>query len=284
MDTSLFQKNQFHDSYIDALKGIAILLVVVGHSIQVNISYFDNNVVFRIIYSFHMPLFMLLSGYVIFGHVHSPLSGWLIDKFKRLVIPFLSWAIVSKFLYYNSDSFTQYFLKLYHSPDIGLWFLWALFINYCILVTVSLSGESYKVVKLLLTTIILYSIHIDILAFSSVKWLFPFFVIGYILSETKNKLSQSTLSQSIRTLSLFFSGAFPFLVYFWYRTKDPIFNQNISEIFATYGIIPHISMIDAFYRYCRLLRNFISCTNYKEIRKYNFKLLSWWEHVHWMST
>lgn len=51
---------------VDELRGLLMILVVIGHIIQF-VTYpetFDDNIVFRIIYSFHMPLFMLLSGYV----------------------------------------------------------------------------------------------------------------------------------------------------------------------------------------------------------------------------
>ena len=52
-------------SYVDVLKGYAILLVILGHSIQNTVLDFDGNIVFRVIYSFHMPLFMILSGIVV---------------------------------------------------------------------------------------------------------------------------------------------------------------------------------------------------------------------------
>lgn len=45
--------------YIDNLKGVLILLVVLGHCIQCTDLDFDHNAVFRYIYSFHMPLFMV---------------------------------------------------------------------------------------------------------------------------------------------------------------------------------------------------------------------------------
>ena len=50
--------------YIDRIKGLAILLVVIAH-----IYLFSNNgesFVYKIIKSFHMPLFMFISGYVAF--------------------------------------------------------------------------------------------------------------------------------------------------------------------------------------------------------------------------
>lgn len=50
--------------YLDIARGMAIILVVLGHSIQSNIMDMDSSLVFRIIYSFHMPLFMFISGAV----------------------------------------------------------------------------------------------------------------------------------------------------------------------------------------------------------------------------
>jgi fucose 4-O-acetylase-like acetyltransferase len=271
LDTSLFQTNKYRDQYIDALKGIAILLVVVGHAIQENISDFDNNIIFRIIYSFHMPLFMFISGYVIYGHVGSPLPIWLIDKFKRLVVPFLSWAIIVKFVVYNSDSFIQYFFELYKHPDVGLWFLWVLFLNYCLLGTTLLFGKNLKEVKLLLTIITLNLISISVLGFPMVRWLFPFFATGYILNEYRNKFPQS-----MRTLSILFSGAFPFLVCFWHRTKELSFNHGISKIFTIYDIVPHLSLIDISYRYIVAFAGISLVVQIiKKLKKYNYLLLSW---------
>ena len=55
---------------IDILKGVAIFLVVFGHCIQYcSQGYFDffENKVFIFIYTFHMPLFMLISGYLFYN-------------------------------------------------------------------------------------------------------------------------------------------------------------------------------------------------------------------------
>lgn len=50
--------------YIDIAKGIAIILVVIGHLLQYNFSGTYKHILFNWIYSFHMPVFMMLSGYV----------------------------------------------------------------------------------------------------------------------------------------------------------------------------------------------------------------------------
>ena len=65
------------NEFVDTLRGILIFLVVWGHSIQY-LAYSDESFwsdgVFKLIYSFHMPLFMALSGYVSFNSIqrHRP--------------------------------------------------------------------------------------------------------------------------------------------------------------------------------------------------------------------
>lgn len=45
--------------WIDTLKGVLIMLVVLGHCIQYTDTDFENNVAWCYIYSFHMPLLFL---------------------------------------------------------------------------------------------------------------------------------------------------------------------------------------------------------------------------------
>ena len=46
--------------YVDVAKGIAILSVIVGHTFS---AYDPGSLLNRFIYSFHMPLFFILSGF-----------------------------------------------------------------------------------------------------------------------------------------------------------------------------------------------------------------------------
>ena len=51
---------------VDILKAIAIIAVVIGHIPGVLYPhYYEKNLIFKLCYSFHMPLFIFLSGYVI---------------------------------------------------------------------------------------------------------------------------------------------------------------------------------------------------------------------------
>ena len=55
---------KFRDQFLDIAKGLAIILVVVGHVLQGSTERFDDLFWFRVIYSFHMPMFVFLSGAV----------------------------------------------------------------------------------------------------------------------------------------------------------------------------------------------------------------------------
>lgn len=75
---------------IDFLKGAAIILVVLGHVISqvwnTDPDIYENNLIFRFCYSFHMPLFVFISGYLS-RVTFSPGKSWLLKRFKRIGIP-----------------------------------------------------------------------------------------------------------------------------------------------------------------------------------------------------
>jgi len=130
-------------TYVDLAKAIAIILVVVGH-------YFPDNapscyIALRSwIYTFHMPLFMFLSGfiYISFKKEESYIS-FVAKKAKRLVIPYFAISVIiisikllsqRGLLVENPVSPTSY-LHIFYYPAAGyfLWFLWALFTYFLII-------------------------------------------------------------------------------------------------------------------------------------------------------
>ncbi|RYE18259.1 MAG: DUF1624 domain-containing protein, partial [Sphingobacteriaceae bacterium] len=59
------------DLLIDKFKGLAIILVVWGHCMQFCTKYdVMNNKLIEIIYTFHMPFFMAISGYLYYFSVN----------------------------------------------------------------------------------------------------------------------------------------------------------------------------------------------------------------------
>lgn len=122
--------------YMDNIRGIAIVLVVWGHIIQTMIcpNNFDANIVFRVIYSFHMPLFMFISGVLVYNPNRKIDEKWLWKKVKTLVIPFIIWIFITYFLRreYVNRSIIEVFKEVIASPDNAMWFLWILFLLHVI--------------------------------------------------------------------------------------------------------------------------------------------------------
>ena len=114
--------------FIDYAKGLAILLVVIGHLLQYNLVGTSAKDLFDIIYSFHMPLFMFLSGYVASLSIEKYLSRkveYIQKKVYSLVVPFIFMGGVNMLLYKHYSM--EYILNLFRNPDNGLWFLIVLF-------------------------------------------------------------------------------------------------------------------------------------------------------------
>lgn len=69
--------------YLDTVKGVAIFLMVWGHCIQFfSVKGFDffGDIVFKIIYSFHMPLFALVSGYLFYASASRRTPGEILAR------------------------------------------------------------------------------------------------------------------------------------------------------------------------------------------------------------
>lgn len=80
--------------FLDIAKAICIILVVVGHYMP------DNSPMWyvmlnKVIYTFHMPLFMFVSGYVYIATKKDISYGsFLMKKVKRLMIPYFTTSVI----------------------------------------------------------------------------------------------------------------------------------------------------------------------------------------------
>lgn len=75
--------------WLDIAKGLGVLLVVLGH-LWYNCSF---SIVNQIIYTFHMPMFFILSGFV-FKKGDSKFSSFVATKSKRLLLPTLMFFVL----------------------------------------------------------------------------------------------------------------------------------------------------------------------------------------------
>ena len=133
--------------YIDKLKALAMLLVVMGHTIYFSI--WNENVhddaVLNIICTFHVPLFFFLSGFVI----RQPAIGVkLLNKVRRFMVPMLVVGFINALLIGKVKDF---FLTSGHN---GYWYLLTLTCFY-LLLSAFLFNRFRKLIPSFLTDIVI---------------------------------------------------------------------------------------------------------------------------------
>lgn len=112
------------------MKGFTILLVVMGHLFIPHTLLGTNYPCNTIIYSFHMPLFFFLSGYLMELNnniAQKGISFFVQKKIYSLVVPFLFWALVVPIFLKNTYS-RDLFVRLNFLDNRSYWFLPTLFI------------------------------------------------------------------------------------------------------------------------------------------------------------
>ncbi|MDQ8195594.1 acyltransferase family protein [Coraliomargarita sp. SDUM461004] len=252
-------RNQF----VDGLKGVGILLVVVGHVLQaIYGSAADalNNTVYVAIYSFHMPLFALLSGYFAKKSFETHEYMELIfSRSFRLLIPFLVWAVILYFLhkmligeYYKVVLAPLAAIKAIIYPVHALWYLWVLL---CLHVCAVLWSYSRWIFFAVAVFICLISAAGDIdhyFGLRYVQWLFPFFIIGYWFSIINYRFSLRTIVISFLSLGGLWAFLLPFYTADHFIYSTGLFYPDISilnELLYRFGIaILGCAFFCAFYR------------------------------------
>lgn len=133
---------------VDYIKGIAILLVFIGHAATPSFlpRPYTYEYIVQAIYSFHMPLFFLISGFLSYKITDMNLKKnyikFIKNKFYRLCIPFLTISFITNLMVIaikiivNSplsiNSILDMIKIIFLYPETGimgaLWFLYTLFI------------------------------------------------------------------------------------------------------------------------------------------------------------
>lgn len=199
--------------YIDYLKAIAIILVVVGHSFSYIIdkeqfSCSDLNAIQTLIYSVHVPLFFVVGG----GLCHcQPFKKYLYKKINRLLIPFFFFSLLkifyANFINASLAHATTLSGQFYDAFVLGrlYWFPYVLFL--CYVIAPLFWRLSSKVNALICFSCLFLSVFQPIFpAFTGSGWFGIFllpkwlglFLIGYIIAQ--NKMLCLSLWQNIKGL------------------------------------------------------------------------------------
>ena len=170
------------------------MLVVVGHCIQYGsgeayaAGTFFGNPVFKFIYSFHMPLFMLISGYLFSGSLER--TDWrelLLRKVRQLLVPLFCWSVlmlcisIGKRLLGLSPEpigLSWAVRKLASEFLYGPWFLWAIW--WCSLAVILIKTHLRDSIAFYLLCCALTFVIPDSLNLGLYKYMWPFFLLGHL--------------------------------------------------------------------------------------------------------
>lgn len=208
--------------WIDTAKGIGILLVVWGH-------FYASDTLKVIIYGFHMPLFLFLSGYL-YKIQNMPFRLFLSKKCKQLLVPFFVFQIVTFFIVNGlillasnqlySDPMTLFTQFFFLNGDVGfnspLWFLVVLF--------------GVEVIFYLFMHFV-----------KKGKWIVVFTILLFAFIFSLNEGARITFGIQILPLSWLF-----YYIGFKFRTWQ-IFNRlGQTWITISLGVILYLSIVFAF--------------------------------------
>lgn len=218
---------------------MAIILVVYGHVIEhgmaPNGGAFFLNPVFKVIYTFHMPLFVFISGYLMAFSLNKRSPGEVFKtKCNSLLVPFVSLGILGIILSYFLNiifgkspaavNFSQDLLnQLVLKPSV--WFLFTLFVSSCLLLySVNWERRWGKGTFLGIYLLILVIPYNDYLCFYYIKWFYLFFLAGYFINKYGLGITHKNIKTAVLVLSvIMFIGFMPY-----WTIRDYIYINKMS--------------------------------------------------------
>ena len=241
--------------YVDYLKCFAIFLVILGHTLSNMVeSSMLSRITEDVIYSFHMPLFAMLSG--LFFSASSKWNVFISKKSIQLLIPYFFEVLVVFLLirpvltWYNGGGIESSVLMyvFYSLAYWGAWFLRALFL--CFLIAfVSVKVTRSYVSGALISILIIHGIFwFGIIpnkqqALQGFLFLYPFFWVGWAV-----KYYEKIINYYLKSLLIFVFIVYILSLVFWDSKVDTFYYMNTC-ILATEGDVGFPLMWKTTYRF-----------------------------------
>lgn len=216
------EKRTGYFSEINIARGIAVLLVLIGHSFpdaQTGFQYRSALWIFDSMYAFHMALFFSLSGFVTGGKIYlgnASIKTEFIKKCQRLMVPYLVYSVITMILKlvmneYANNPFglsDMWKVLLGKNPNGGLWYLWTLFVISIVMFIISkliaARSDCFKTVFLLVLGLVCYLIwrFLDVGFMGNVvKYLF-FYNLGAVCYKHYDKIKNRIFKVGVAVTAL----------------------------------------------------------------------------------
>lgn len=171
----------------DLLKIYACYLVIWGHAIMhLYVSDYIANSIYRFVYSFHMSLFMMISGLFASSSMKLDVKPFIVKKAKQLLYPCIIWGLIVLLF---ADGSRALEIGLSHITLFGImsdfywysdfWFLKSCFICYCL----AYFGAKTKLKTWLWVTITL--LLSQLIPVFQIPFMYPSFLMGMMLKNSK---------------------------------------------------------------------------------------------------
>lgn len=187
----------------DIAKGLCIILVVIGHYYPENAPEWYS-AIHNFIYSFHMPVFLFISGFIYMATQKDvPYGTFVMKKVKRLIIPYISTSVIiialklvsQSFLYVENPVTCMSFTEILYKPAAGyfLWFIWVLWLAFLI---VPFFDTVKRRLLLFAFSAAIYIVPFDLgslgeyFCLREFKEMFVFFTTGMLSYDFKEKISR----------------------------------------------------------------------------------------------
>ena len=233
--------------WIDYAKGIGIVLVVFGHVIKgLNTAKLIDPVFFyyavNFVYSFHMPLFFILSAYFFLPGLNKRGNKYfLVNKLETIAYPFILWILIQSFIELRLSAFTNSHLKarftwdFFYRPHDQFWFLMALFlINLMCLLFFNIS-KKWGVLISIVVWIVYYIFPPQINIFDKTFLNLIYFTAGIVLSQKSYvvNLLVNNIRVFLLNLVIFASS-----LYVYFNYPGPTwYNEIFPQFFGSFVVI-----------------------------------------------
>ena len=226
---------------LDLMKGIGIILVYSGHSFNLK-GLIGNDIfsyLYGTVYSFHMPLFFLISGFLMNNGKDIQLKKYYTHKIKRILVPYLFINLIdffSRTLLSNLVNSKFDTMRVFFYGTKITWFIYTLFIIFMIfpfLEKYILKKDRYYLLGVVLILVNYFKIfsNIEIFSINVAVGYLVYFYIGYIIRPVyKDKIINGIWNKN--TIFLVFG-----VIFLIFSHKSFYLNYFNSVIFALMGIL-----------------------------------------------
>lgn len=192
--------------YWDVAKAVAKICVVWGHCLQnltTDSDYWLNDPISQIIISFHMPLFMLVSGYFAYSSLRKSFFDVMKRKTVQLLVPSIVWGtfVCSLAVFLHRDFTIERLLYIAQNTLYSYWFLKSLFMCFLIVMLGLLIGRwSRLAIFLYVCIVIAAGVQLN---YASTISMLPFFCSGLLLRKYEVWIFEHSRQITLGTVSIY---------------------------------------------------------------------------------